>query len=482
MVRAIAAAPARLVPITLAAASLAATPPLAAAFLPEGAFVLLVGSMTAGLLWLIRPSSLLWPILALVVAVSGVAPVLGAAIMLLGCVTLVARQSGAFHPTVLLGAALSGYILIGAPNISSYRGEVLPETTTVLLLAVVGIVAGCQLAAGSSRRTPSRKLISGSAQVVALSFLPGLLGVAILFAQAGLVLADPARRFSASPLALVLVETLTASLALLCLHVYGDGLPPRRGQVFAIFATVALLASSGYRGFAIVAVAIVFFSRHFYGRHAIKPISLILVAFLAIGTMAGFDQIRRATSGGALIATETATVRYGAESLPNGFRQVHFALRESIAVTQRFITAERVSADEPSLFWSDILTLMPGSQQSGGALVGEVVGRSQGGGITPGAVGAVVYEFGRASPLFFIGLGAVTGLAWRRVEDSTTGPLVYFFAVVYTLHYMHRGIPKISYVLVPLAFVLFSRLWRARTDSRIRVQSQSATPSSSSNR
>ena len=103
-----------------------------------------------------------------------------------------------------------------------------------------------------------------------------------------------------------------------------------------------------------------------------------------------------------------------------------------------------------TLLLSDIRTALPGTQPSGGGLVSGYFNAAYTNGLTPGLAGAAYNDLGRWSYIVWIALGVVLGLTWRALTRGADWAIVYFFVAVYTVHLVHRGIPKVSYVVVPL--------------------------------
>ena len=91
-------------------------------------------------------------LLAAVLGVSIAVPLAAAALLFVGTCVLAARRTFTFHPVVLVGGPAALYLLLGAPNISSYRGSV--DSSSIRLMARSWTDSSCTRSAKSpSRRT-----------------------------------------------------------------------------------------------------------------------------------------------------------------------------------------------------------------------------------------------------------------------------------------------------------------------------------------
>jgi hypothetical protein len=141
-----------------------------------------------------------------------------------------------------------------------------------------------------------------------------------------------------------------------------------------------------------------------------------------------------------------------AEHLGTFIGLLHVALRESIALSQSLIEDYMAGRNfsGTSLFLSDFLTLLPGKQDSGGIIIASLL---SGVGLTAGALGALVYEFGFLFAYFVIfTLGIVLAYFYRlaKIKESPGYFVLYCLIVIYSVHYIHRGIPKPSYLIIPI--------------------------------
>jgi|SRR5690606_316924 len=142
---------------------------------------------------------------------------------------------------------------------------------------------------------------------------------------------------------------------------------------------------------------------------------------------------------------------------------LHFSLRESIAISQRlFESGVEISN---TLFFSDFLTMLPGKHVAGGELVAQAYGDYSGVGLTPGALGALTIEFGVLLAFFFISSLAFLVAYFTKVAHRSNNLALLLLAVLislYFVHFLHRGIPKPGYIIIPLYFGFVYILCRRR--------------------
>jgi hypothetical protein len=401
-----------------------------------------------------------------VLGLSVVQPLVAVGVLLLGLCVLAVKWAPFHHPVVLIGIPAALYLLLGAPNISTYRGVVQQSTVQFNLWNMLALLAGALVVAGGRRRVPRRTGGSAiGAPLFALALLPGIAGLALFSAKGGVAFLHPSSRVEAGGLALLLLETTTAALALYCYSVFSVR-RAKAGDVIVILLLLGILADSGYRGWPIIGIGAAVFIPYYFGRLRLSPMRIFAIVGIIIVIVAGFDQIRRSTNP-AELTTEQVAQQYGARRIPAGLRQVHFSLRESIALGQRLIEARNSGIRLPdSLLLADIETALPGKQTSGGEMIANLFGASGNAGLTPGAVGAAYMDLGYGCLVLFFALGAFAGWTWRRLESASYWGPVYFFTVVYILHFVNRGIPKLSYVIIPLMFLIVAKLSASETAKR----------------
>jgi len=380
-------------------------------------------------------------------AVAFLHPLFACGLLLVGAVVLAIKLTGILHPVFLFGAPFACYLLAGAPNVSRYRGVVGGDTVRLVLLHGLVLLIACLLVTGrdgrrreSPRRTPIDPL------VLLMAAVPGAMGLVLFITQSGGAILHPTTRLHASAPAVFLLETTMAVLAVYSCSVFGSR---RLGlREFAVIGALLLvLAMSGYRGWIIAGLAVTILTAVFFHRVRMSPLRLVAVGILFVLVLAGGDAVRRMTTPD-LMSTSQVTAAYGLERLPPGVRQVHMVTRESIAVGQRLLTLHRAT-EERSLLLTDLRTVLPGPQESGGQVMARLFRGTGLAGLTPGAVAVARFDLGKWSYALFVLVGLLIGVLWRGTRAGGVYVPLYIVCTVYSLHFVHRGFPKLSYFAVP---------------------------------
>ena len=358
------------------------------------------------------------------------------------------------NPVFLMSFFGGFYYLAGGTNLSSYRGEVFENTMYLSFLFLFFLILGAFLL--QCRRTVSPVGERGVRnEILFVSFIPGFLGL-ILMMPTGFPLFNPNGFTSVSGKAYFLAEFLIVPYLLLLSNCISFGFS--RGNVLKLVFVLFLLSLSGYRGWPMMAIIIsviayIDFERGRAVRYALlSSLSLFIL-------LSGLSYFRRINNYDLMPAEELLS-NVDAEYLGVFLGLMHLAFRESIAIGQALISyADAFSVYEyQNLFISDFLTMLPGdSYESGGVVVASMFGVDRGVGLTPGALGALVFDFGIIAAMFFaIILGAIIGALYiKSVSDSSNlWILLYLLIAIYIVHYMHRGIPKPGYLFIPLYFYL----------------------------
>jgi hypothetical protein len=417
----------------------------------------LVFAVASATLATLFPRRVELPLLAVVVSVSYVNPLLAAFLMSASLLTRGFRSRVLTHPGYIVGIATGIYLVVGGANISSYRGDVNDGTVRLILLHGVVFLLATFWSGGSKRLVAAGPAATPAAtSSMLLVSAPAVAGLLLLTQHVGLVLLNPSLRFRASAISLTLLETAIAAVAFYCYRSFGSR-RPNVSDSFTLVPLFLLLGASGYRGWLVMALAIVAFHLLYFRRVRLTLAKVLVLALVIAAVTGGFDNLRRMNNPEALSAAAAAD-EYGAEDIPPGLRQIHFALRESIALTQRLLSLDSHRKPKESLLLADLKTVLPGQQPSGGSIIGDLLGRQQEGGLTPGAVGASIVDLRHFSYGFFGILGLLAGLLWRQTQRAPYWSTIYFLFVMYFLHFLHRGIPKLSYLLVPVYFYLAVRL------------------------
>jgi hypothetical protein len=369
------------------------------------------------------------------------------------------------HPAFLIGIALCSYLLIGGTNFTIYRGTITDETFGAIFRNIAFLCAGAFCATSGSTFDRSMRIsrspaYGGKVELrrmhILISAIPGLIGVIWIVGTVGIPLLRPEARFMAPAKAVLLCELLTVPFALQVCRILS--LQRVSAADFAILTAIAvILAVPGYRGLPLIAMLVSIIAGGMSGRVRLSLFRTALILILALSLLS-FGQILRRSLSSELSSNQTIISRYYAETLPLGFAQLHFSLRESIALTQRILLTPRFGGTQ--VLFADIASMRPGSDMSGGQMVAQAMGASEAGGLTPGATSLIYLAAGPYGAIVFILVGAGIGRLWRRYRAmaSTSTAVLYAFAIVYTIHWFHRGVIKPGYILIPFAFYMAIKL------------------------
>ena len=334
---------------------------------------------------------------------------------------------GIYKAHFFYAALLSTYLIIGGVNISAYRGTITNLTMQTHLLCLLSFLTAILIFDRDLRGPTKLKMEKPTPRFVILATLvPGILAFILMMAWYGFIPFSASKRFTTNPLVLLMLESLLVPIILLSRNNFllqRGGFKYWRGPAILLL----LLMVSGYRGW-------------------------IVLGVFMVGT---FGLLTR-QSNFSMLSTSRALSAYRFNSdMLEFLAPIHFAFRETIAIAQYLWTAA-VPDPSTSYVFADFATLLPGKQLSGGQLIGNLVGRFQQGGLTPGLIGDLIFEYGGYAYLIFAILGALTGRlasVARRQPFGVYGA-VYAMYSVYILHWFHRGILKPAYVFVTLEMFL----------------------------
>lgn len=367
--------------------------------------------------------------------------------------TFITKRSYA-NPVFLISFLGGFYYLSGGLNISTYRGEVTENTMFLSFIFLFLIVLG-----GSAAQLGRTKVQHYSYLVerdfIVLAFIPGTIGL-LLMAPSGFPLFNPNAFTNVSGKAYFLAEFLVVPFLLLFSNaVFHDF---RRVDLLMLSGALFLLSLSGYRGWPMIAIMISVIC--YMDIHREKAFRYAFMSSLALFLiLSGLSYFRRINNFD-LIPAEDLLSSVGAESLGIFVGLMHLAFRESIAIGQVLIDySDALSVYKyESLFFSDLLTMLPGkTYESGGVIVASMFAVDRGVGLTPGALGALIFDFGIFISMFFaFCLGFFLGRVYLKSvgDNGNLWLLLYLLLTIYILHYMHRGIPKPGYFFIPMFLYL----------------------------
>ncbi len=374
------------------------------------------------------------------------------------------RSNLTLHPAPVIGVILAVYLLIGGANLSYYRGIISEDTVRFIFLNIAMMIFGSSLSStmGSQRRqTVDPDLTDIPMFYVIIAACPGVLGVLWILATVGAPILNPSLRFGCPPAALQLIDITSAAFALQAIRMVFMRKPGWL-EFALLLGLFIILNFAGYRNIGLKAFAIGIFTWHITGRYRLTPARALFVAGVGMAVLSGLGIFRRATSTQLSSIDRAMAFVHASPYLPSSIAEIHFAVRESIGITQTLIMKYGAGSIS-GIFFGDLITLLPGKQVSGGGVVAQLMGGAlQAGGLTPGLSGAAYIEFGIFGLSIPFAIGLLNGYAWRRavVNRSIIWITLYSFILIYSVNIFHRGIFAPQYLFSPLYFVALIGFWK----------------------
>ena len=347
------------------------------------------------------------------------------------------------------------YFTIGTINITTHRGEMdWILSLKVMIYGSIGLfLGGCCY---NVRTLPRVKVVSDHGIGFYLSFFLWVIGFLIsiyMINSVGLLMFSSSShlRYATSAKLLYFQEIL---LVLPSLYIFTFNLNSSKNLFLVkilIPITILLLLSSGYRGVSIIFIISLFIIFYLHPNRKIKISAkkIILALFSIYLILAGGFLLRRS------LGSELIPIDEVVESLnyPNNFfaksmLPIYLTFREGVGVFQNLYF--KGSGNE-HIFFSDLLTILPGKQKSGGSKVAQIVYgvKDYKYGLTPTLYGALYYDGGLAFLLIitFI-LGYILNRLFNLTKTRYSTPTIILFSLFFSssLHLMHRGVYKPMYL------------------------------------
>ncbi|WP_374475087.1 oligosaccharide repeat unit polymerase [Zoogloea sp.] len=345
------------------------------------------------------------------------------------------------------------YIGIGALNISSWRGEISVETIQLYFWGMALLVLPLLLFKNDKQVYSGEKIVLVRKNVVMIIWLHLILAWAAtvyVYGTIGFVALDQQLRFRI-PTALAYVIRSTLPLV-----AFLPILKFRRNKL-AVFLLAALLPSFliGFRGVALTGVFAFVFVWAIYNKTAVSRRSIFLAVLVGLFIIY-FGFFARRAEGGSLASADLIIAHYFEtdEFWVYMLLPLYLALRETIGITSMIIDGGLSNdVNEYPLFVADLYTVFPGGAVAGGQSLGDIIGRVDDGGLTPGILGGVYIDYGVAGLSVFFFLGLLLGYAFYRAKRIPVLLPVYAVILSQFFHLMHRGFLKPEYfTFIAVAF------------------------------
>ncbi|QRF54338.1 hypothetical protein D4A92_22730 (plasmid) [Rhizobium rosettiformans] len=291
---------------------------------------------------------------------------------------------------------------------------------------------------------------------IAISALPGLIGVFWIVASVGIPLFDQKMRFYAPFKATFLAEFLSVPIMLIYSNI-SQRARFKIWEITSIFLLLVLIAVPGYRNFPVMVALLLLVSSVMTGQ-----LKLTLVRMLAFGALAGgffgLVNIYRRSSIEELLSAEAAASAFNTQ-LPSVLAQLHYNLREPIGIGQ-ILTRHIPEGSAPGFIWTDLLSILPWYSDTAGKIISGLIGSSLTGGLNMSFPHVLYFEYGANFSYFTMAsIGLLIGLIWRNATEggNIKHIIIYGYSVVAFVLLFQRGVPKASIFLVPTFFIIMFR-------------------------
>lgn len=361
-------------------------------------------------------------------------------------------------PWILYPLVYLTYYLIGSLPISTYRRDVDPGMLfPVVYLGLLGFLGGVLLAKviPISRKVvrPNKKLYLPAVRNSIIPFyLIGLLSLALILLPNGIPLLGGITRSGlvlrtmVSPTLEVFTRLIWISAAIYIIAAYSQSHNFDNGSIFLMISTPLLLLPLGYRGY-IVIFSIVVLIALFHIRRLTLP---LLFAMLGLITIASYFIwiVRYSAEGSGNISNMAEIYHFPIDN--SLLFYVYGVFREAVSLTgDIFLAVNRGNSLGGSLFVADLLTILPGKQQSGPMMLVPLLHGSGVAGLTVGIVGGLYIDFGTAGvAIGLLVIGFLCMASFRKMLNSMSVTSVVLYSIIMTdsLHYLNRGVFSVYYI------------------------------------
>lgn len=178
---------------------------------------------------------------------------------------------------------------------------------------------------------------------------------------------------------------------------------------------------------------------------------LIVAAVAGLVIIIGGFYLRRSSGDGNLMTGTEFVSRYFDASNPLSYliAPVHQGFNETAALTSKIVDRGIINQQTSTpLLWADFDNLLGRSSVAAAQYFGNVIGRAEDGGLTPGLVGGVLLDFPNTYYWWFLGLGSLLAVARFFAAYSRRALCVYTILLSQVFHLIHRGFIKPEYLTI----------------------------------
>jgi hypothetical protein len=142
---------------------------------------------------------------------------------------------------------------------------------------------------------------------------------------------------------------------------------------------------------------------------------------------------------------------------------LYFNLRETVGLTNRILIDNlHNTTSELPLFLSELITFLPGKQVSPGVVFGDMVGKVQEGGLTPGMIGGIYLDFGYVCVIVpAIVVFLISSISVKAISHDGYKLVLSLFTIQF-IHLYHRGFLKLEYLTAYVILFLYISVSRRR--------------------
>ena len=377
---------------------------------------------------------------------------------ILMAIILFYRRLDLLSPWILYPLVYLTYYLIGSLNISTYRREVdVGMLFPVVYLGLLGFLGGVLLAKiiPISRKVvrPSKNLyLPGVWNAIIPFYLVGLLSIVLILLKNGIPLLGGVTRSgillraTVSPTLESFARLIWISAAIYVITVYSQTHRFDKKSKLLMIVTPLLLLPLGYRGYIVIFAVVVLFAL-FHVRRPTLPCIFSILGLIAIASYLIWI-VRYSVEGSLEIST---MARFYHFPIDNSFLfYLYGIMREDISLTGEILSSvTHGSFLGGRLFVADLLTILPGKQQSGVGMMAQMLHGSGVAGLTVSIVGGLYFDFGTTGvAIGLLVIGFLCMASYRRMlhSRSVTSMVLYSIIMTESLHYLHRGVFSVNYI------------------------------------
>lgn len=368
---------------------------------------------------------------------------------------------------ILIPIYLMIYLGISLMNISNWRGIISEETILLYIYSISALLIPILLYS-------KRKLIFTSKvkfylfserkyffYVLIIHIIIVYLSLTLVYLKVGPIILEQSLRFNI-PTSLGYI--IKSSVAVIVFLPFFNTSPKK--MFFLVFILIAPTLLIGSRGVALIGLLSFFIVLYQIGSIKIKLDKKKIYYALFLGaSLIYIGFYLRRTGSGALSTVEELLTNYF--YYDNYFiylvLPLYLSLRETVGLTSIIIDRNlNNTINDFPLFYADLVTVLPGIQKAAGQTLGEIIGRLETGGLTPGLLGGIYIDYKYISILFFFIFGLIFTVLLNYSKKNILFIPIFITILTQFFHLFHRGFLKPEYItsiiIVMFYFILMKKI------------------------